>query len=103
MNRRSTIGVAAAGGLLSIGLFLSTAHGDTGSPTQPTVTPTTVPEIYPPRPFDPKTDRLATDSTPHLNLVGRPGVVLPDLCRQRAKSGFGGQPWTASCGPAPTP
>jgi hypothetical protein len=103
MDRRWTIGVAAAGGLLSIGLCLSTAYGDSGSPTQPTVTPTAAAEIRPPRPFDPKTDRLATDSTPHLNLVGRPGVVLPDLCRQRAKSGFGGQPWTASCGPAPTP
>jgi len=91
MNRRSTIGVAAAGGLLSIGLLLSTAHGDSGSPT-------------PPRPFDPKTDRLATDSTPHLNLVGRPGVVLPkDLCEQRAKTGLGGQPWTVRCGPTPTP
>jgi hypothetical protein len=103
MNRRWTIGAAAAAGLLSIGLFLSTAHADTGSPTQPRVTPTAVAEIRSPRPFDPKIDRLGTDSTPHLNLVGRPGVVLPNLCEQRAKSGFGGQPWTVRCGPSPTP
>ena len=103
MNWRWTIGAAAAGGLLSIGLFLSTAYGDTGSPTQPTVTPTPGAEIRPPRPFDPKTDRLATDSTSHLNLVGRPGVVLPNLCEQRAKYGIGGQPFNVRCGPAPTP
>lgn len=96
MNCHSMIGVAAAGGLLSIGLFLSTAHGDTGSPPHVTVTPSV-------RPFDPRTDRLATDSTPQLNLAGRPGVVLPNLCEQRARSGIGGQPWTVSCSPAPTP
>jgi membrane protein implicated in regulation of membrane protease activity len=53
------------------------------------------------RPFDPRTDRVASDSTPELNVVGRPGVVLPNLCEQRAKSGIGGQTWTVVCAPAP--
>jgi hypothetical protein len=96
MNWRSAILLAGASGLLSLGLFLSTAIADAGSPPTVTVAPSV-------RPFDPRTDRLATDSTAHLNLVGRPGVVLPNLCEQRAKSGFAGQPWTVSCRPAPTP
>jgi len=32
MNRRSAIPLAVAGGVLSIGLFLSTATADSGSP-----------------------------------------------------------------------
>jgi membrane protein implicated in regulation of membrane protease activity len=95
MNWRLAIPLAAAGGLLSLGLLLSTAIAG-GSPPSVTVAPSV-------RPFDPRTDRLATDSTPELNLAGRPGVVLPNLCEQRARSGFGGQPWTVSCSPAPTP
>jgi membrane protein implicated in regulation of membrane protease activity len=95
MNWRSAILMAAAGGLLSIGLFLSTAAADSASPARVTVPPSV-------RPFDPRTDRLATDSTPELNLAGRPGVLLPNLCEQRARSGIGGQPWTVSCRP-PTP
>jgi hypothetical protein len=97
MNWRSAIPLAAAGGLLGIGLFLSPATADGGSHPNVTVAPSV-------RPFDPRTDPLATDSTPQLNLAGRPGVVLPNLCEQRAKSGGpGGQPWTVSCRPAPTP
>ena len=96
MNWRSAIPLATAGGLLSIGLLLSTAIADGGSSPNVTVAPT-------PRPFDPRTDRLATDSTPQLNLVGGPGVVLPDLCEQRARTGIGGQPWTDSCRPTPAP
>ena len=50
-----------------------------------------------PRPFDPRTDRFYPDSTPELNLANRPGVRLPNVCAQRAKHGFGGHPWTATC------
>jgi hypothetical protein len=97
MNWRSTIGAAAMGGLLGIGLILSTTTADGGSSPTVTVTPSV-------RPFDPRTDRLATDSAPQLNLAGRPGVELPNLCEQRAKGGGpGGQPWTVSCRPARTP
>jgi hypothetical protein len=88
--------LTAAVGVLSVVLFLSTATAGGGPPPGASAAPSA------PRPFDPRTDRLATDSTPQLNLVGRPGVVIPDLCRQRARSGFGGRPWTASCAPAPT-
>jgi hypothetical protein len=97
MNWRSTMGLAAACGLLGLGLILSTTTANGGSSPNITVTPSV-------RPFDPRTDRLATDSTPQLNLAGRPGVVLPNLCEQRAKSGGpGGQQWTVSCSRAPTP
>lgn len=96
MKWRSAIGPAAAGGLLGIGLILSTTIADGGSSPNVTVAPSV-------RPFDPRTDRLATDSTPQLNLAGRPGVVLPNLCEQRARSGIGGQPWTVSCSPAARP
>ena len=96
MNWRLAIPLIAAAGLLSGVLFFSTATAESGSPLNVTVAPSV-------RPFDPRTDRLATDSTPQLNLVGRPGVVLPNLCEQRARSGFGGQPWTVSCRPAPAP
>lgn len=44
-----------------------------------------------PRPFDPRTDRLGKDSTPELNMVGRPGVVIPDLGGQRAQHPIGGR------------
>jgi hypothetical protein len=44
-----------------------------------------------PRPFDPRTDRMGVDSTPELNMVGRPGVVIPDLGRQRAQHPIGGR------------
>jgi hypothetical protein len=94
MTWRSAVPLAAVGGLLSLGLFLSTATAESGPLPNGTTVPT-------PRPFDPRTDRLATDSTPHLNLAGRPGVVLPNLCEQRARSGLGGQPWTAACSPRP--
>jgi len=96
VNRRLAIALIGAAALLSGGAFLSTATADSGSPPNVTVAPSV-------RPFDPKTDRFATDSTAQLNLVGRPGVVLPNLCEQRARSGFGGQPWTESCRPAPNP
>jgi hypothetical protein len=44
----------------------------------------------PPRPFDPRTDQLAPDSTSELNMADRPGVVLPDLGGQRGKHPVGG-------------
>jgi hypothetical protein len=96
MNWRLAIPLTAAAGLLSGVVFLSTATADSRSRPNVTVAPSV-------RPFDPRTDRLATDSTSQLNLAGRPGVVLPNLCEQRARSGFGGQPWTVSCRSAPTP
>ena len=72
--------------------FVGTANAE---PARATPTPQSV------RPFDPRTDKVAGDSTPELNLAGRPGVVLPNLCEQRAKSGGpGGQPWTVPCAPA---
>jgi len=96
MRWRSASLAAAMGVLSGAGLVLSTATAD-GSP-RPTVT--VVPSV---RPFDPRTDHLAADSTADLNLAGRPGVVLPNLCEQRAKSGFAGRPWTVICRPSPTP
>ncbi len=96
MNRRLAIALIGAAALLSSVAFLSTATADSGSPPNVTAAPNV-------RPFDPRTDRLATDSTPQLNLAGRAGVVLPNLCEQRARSRFGGQPWTESCRPAPNP
>jgi hypothetical protein len=50
------------------------------------------PEASPaiPRPFDPHIDQLSPDSTSQLNVVGRPGIVLPDLGLERAKNGIGG-------------
>ncbi len=46
------------------------------------------------RPFDPRTDKLATDSTPQLNRAGSDSN-LPDLYEQRRAAGFGGLPWPA--------
>jgi hypothetical protein len=83
MNWRLAVPLTAAGGLLSAALFLSTATAESGLPPNVTVAPSV-------RPFDPRTDRLATDSTAHLNVAGRPGVVLPNLCEQRARSGVAG-------------
>jgi hypothetical protein len=97
MNWRSNLILAASGGPLTVGLLLAAAAGTANSSASSNLTPPPAP-----RPFDPRIDRLATDSTAHLNLVGRPGVVLPNLCEQRAKSGLGGQPWLASCGPQPS-
>jgi len=57
---------------------LASAGGSTSDARQDVAPPT-------PRPFDPRTDRLGNDSTPELNMVGRPGVVIPDLGRQRAQ------------------
>jgi hypothetical protein len=97
MNRRLRIPLAASAAVLSVGLLLAAGAIDAAAP--PNLTPP--PSV---RPFDPRIDRLATDSTAHLNLVGRPGVVLPNLCEQRAKSGGpGGQPWLVSCRPQPMP
>ena len=97
MNRRLAVSLTVVGAVLSVALFLSTATAAvSGAPPNVSVAPSV-------RPFDPRTDRLATDSTPELNLAGRPGVVLPNLCEQRARSGHGGQPWTVSCRPAPIP
>jgi hypothetical protein len=96
MSWRSNLILAASCGLLTVGLLVTAAAGTANSGAS-----ATIPAPATPRPFDPRTDRLATDSTAHLNLVGRPGVVLPNLCEQRAKYGIGGQPWLASCGPQP--
>lgn len=93
MNRRLAVALMVAGSLLSVEVLLPTATA--GAVARPSATFAATP-----RPFNPLTDRLASDSTAHLNVAGQPGVVLPNLCEQRATSGIGGQPWTASCIPS---
>lgn len=69
------IGAVALG---SVAVSLVSASGGTSTARED-------PAPSPPRPFDPRTDRLGQDSTLELNMVGRPGAVIPDLGGQRAQ------------------
>lgn len=79
----SVVGVVGACAVATVAATLSSVGG--ASDARQDVSPT-------PRPFDPRTDHLGKDSTPELNVAGRPGVVIPDLGAQRAKHPPGSSP-----------
>src|SRR5688500_12300392 len=95
--KRELVGVLLGAVALSIPAASLTSAGGGASDGRQDASPPI------PRPFDPRTDRLGKDSTPELNMVGRPGVVIPDLGRQRAQHPVGGRPKTGGGGPATTP
>lgn len=86
----SVVGVVGAYALATVAASLTSVGG--ASDARQDVAPPT------PRPFDPRTDRLGKDSTPELNIVGRLGVVIPDLGAQRAKHPPGSSPVSAEGG-----